>query len=329
VRTRWRWRWSLSLVTAGACLLAVRPAQSAEKSAALELVWDATVFRTESGAYRLRLQTAFRGESRIREVEGSSCEAVGSATALMLAFLLDPEAAAAQVQEEAPAPAPSVETVPAVAEPPAPLAQPVIPLVAPVSPVATPTPRSAPDAAVERDTSPPSAARSRKLWFAGLATGIDSGALPGTTASVALVLGRNVGPLALEAELLRLWPREQRLRSDPNRGGKFELWALGLDACYQVAWSRLALGPCLGVESGTLYGSGFGVDTPQQGKGLWLDALGMLAGRYRVADWFGARLQAGIAVPFTRPVYVLDNVGTVYQADFMALRAGAGVEAYF
>jgi hypothetical protein len=96
-----------------------------------------------------------------------------------------------------------------------------------------------------------------------------------------------------------------------------------------VGSAKVELLPCLGVETGTVYGSGFGIDLPRQGKGLWLAALGMLGARYRVLPWFGARLHAGVALPFTRPTYVLDNVGSVYRADFIAFRGGLSAEAYF
>ena len=60
-----------------------------------------------------------------------------------------------------------------------------------------------------------------------------------------------------------------------------------------------------------------------------VDKIDPHEGRYRMLEWLGARAQAGVAAPFTRPLYVLDNVGTVYQSDVIAFRGAVGLEAYF
>jgi len=54
-----------------------------------------------------------------------------------------------------------------------------------------------------------------------------------------------------------------------------------------------------------------------------------LAFRYRLGRGFGVQAQLGAALPLSRPVFVLDNVGSVYQADFITFRASTGLEAYF
>jgi hypothetical protein len=260
------------------------------------------------GGFRLHLHTTFRGEVRERAVDGDSCGAVADAAALMLAFLIDPEAAAPEAK-------PEPEPEPERAEPP--------PVVIAPKPAGVTAPE--PDAPKPE----PSVAASGPSWFLAAAFGIDTGALPEPTTSVGGALGIELGRLALEASFSRYSPQEQRLAGDATRGGNFELWALGARSCYSLRWAATEVGPCLGLEGGTVFGSGFGVDTPGQGKGLWLAAAAELSGRYRASSWLGVRTLAGVAAPFTRPVYVLDNVGTVYQADFITFRGTLGLEAYF
>jgi len=293
------------------------------------LTANAVVVRGDGGRFRLQLRTQFRDEARSRELEGGSCEAVENATALMLAFLLDPEAAAARSTPPVDGAPDSEDVSPAApagsdeAEPPAAAHAP--------DPVAAPA-KTELMAAAPKDVIPLHSGSTKPPdlpWFLGALAGVDAGALPEATSSIELFFGRRLGPLQLEASALRLWPRERRLPNDATRGGRFELWGLAVDGCYSAGWAKLELGPCVGMETGTVFGSGFGVDLPRQGKGLWLAARGMLRASYRVLPWLGTRLQAGAALPLSRPTYVLDNVGTVYRANFIALRGGLALEAYF
>lgn len=292
------------------------------------LTANAVVVRGDGGRFRLQLHTQFRDEARSRELEGGSCEAVENATALMLAFLLDPEAAATRSTPpdegvpDSEGVSPLALTEPDAAEPPA-SAHPLALAAAAKTELMSATPK---DVVLPH---PKSTKPAELPWFLGALAGVDSGALPAATSSIELFFGRRLGPVQLEASALRLSPRERRLPNDSTRGGRFELWGLAADGCYSASWAKLELGPCTGVETGTVFGSGFGVDLPGQGKGLWLAARGMLRATYRVFPRLGTRLQAGVALPLSRPTYVLDNVGTVYRANFIALRGGLALEAYF
>jgi hypothetical protein len=144
------------------------------------------------------------------------------------------------------------------------------------------------------------------------------------------VLGRSFGHLAVELSGSRYSPRRQTLpEAKLTQGGDFQLWTLGGSLGYRVLSRGVELSPWLGAELGTVYGSGFGVALPKQGKGLWLAAAFGLSGRYRALRWLGANAQAGLALPVVRPTYSLENVGDVYRADFLTLRGSVGLEVYF
>ena len=287
----------------------------------------ASVSSTKDGRFRVDLETTIRGEVRRRVLEGTSCAALANAVALVLAFLIDPDAVAAHSAAAGEKLQPSQ-----LAAPPA---EPAAPPELPASIESTP-----PAAAQRVDPTPPARAKqpldgprsiaTEPRWFARALIGVDSGTLPAATIVWNVAVGRTIGPISAEISGSRFFPRS-RLQGDApvTRGGRFDLWALGASIGYRVALPKVELVPTVGVESGTVYGSGFGVAQPRQGKGLWLAATTFLQARYRPLSWLGAHAQVGAALPFARPSYVLDNVGGVYRSDIIAFRALSGLEAYF
>ena len=87
--------------------------------------------------------------------------------------------------------------------------------------------------------------------------------------------------------------------------------------------------PFVGIEGGTMYGSGFGVVDPKHGRGLWLAATGAAQVRYRLLPWLEAQAELDAALPLLRPWYVLDNVGPVYRPDIITFRAASGLNVHF
>ena len=154
--------------------------------------------------------------------------------------------------------------------------------------------------------------------------------LPGTTTSLGIALGGNFGRFSCELAGLRLFPQSRVLTEAPGaRGGSFDLWALDATVGYKVLARRIQLVSALGIETGSVFGSGFGVAEPGHGKGLWLAAVAALHARYRILYWFGVQAQIGAALPFSRPWYVIDNVGVVYRSDMITFRGASGLELYF
>jgi hypothetical protein len=314
-------------------------------SAPSPVVASAVVSRQKDGRFRVELETVVRAEVRDRTLEGTSCDSLADAVAVVLAFLIDPDAAAAHSAAAAKEPLRSESTAASsepLAAPSQSVASPAQPETAPIAP-STPAPQaSSPQsnqpsaqnagaAASSGPTAAPTAGPSPgPPWFTRTLVGVDSGALPAATLFAGIALGRAFGPFSLELSGLGFVPRERVVSNVPvARGGNFQLWALGAAAGYRVFARGVELAPFLGVESGTVEGTGFGVAEPKQGKGLWLAATAALQARYRLLPWLGAEAGLGAALPFTRPQYVLDNVGGVYQSDFITFRGTTGLEAYF
>jgi hypothetical protein len=282
------------------------------------------VVSNESGdRWRVDLTTTFRGRSRARPIEGDSCTAVADAVALVLAFMIDPQLASPERTSD-----PPVNSVPAtqaatLANPPAPaLANPPAPALAnPPAP-----------ANVDVAPAPPTSATRERIrpWALRLATGADSAALPEPTGFVAFAARRAFGPVSIEGSAAYYFPRTRAIEGSAlSRGGTFDLAAVALRGCYALLTGGFELGPCVGTELGTVRGSGFGVGEPGEGNGLWSAATAAAWSRWRVAPWFGAVIEAGVALPLVRPHYVIDNVGLVYRADIIGYRGLAGIESYF
>ena len=295
------------------------------------VIASGVVSQPKNGIFRADVETVVNGEVRDRRFEDASCAALGDAVALVLAFLIDPDAARATAASRS-EPVAAEATQPSVGTAsPSPVAEPTV-----IAPAPRPTPppvastraqASVPSPAALALPAPEHATLQPKPWLARAQIGLDTGALPSATSYLGVELGRYWGPVVIGVSGSWFLPRERAL---PNAaGGKFNLLALGATAGYPI-WSRtVEVVPWVGMESGTVYGSGFGVTSTKQGKGLWLAATGGLAFRYRLGRGFGVQAQLGAALPLSRPMFVLDNVGSVYQADFITFRASTGLEAYF
>src|SRR6185312_12999827 len=55
----------------------------------------AEVARDDQGAWRVHLETPGEGAPRVREIQGATCAAIADATAMILALMIDPDAALA------------------------------------------------------------------------------------------------------------------------------------------------------------------------------------------------------------------------------------------
>ena len=102
-------------------------------------------------------------------------------------------------------------------------------------------------------------------------------------------------------------------------------------ACYDVFDAKLDLGPCLGggVEWITAHGFGALPDQPSNATGFL--GVGSLGGRglFRISSRFAVRLVGEAVVPSTRPQFVIDGRGGVFQTPVASLRVALGVEVHF
>jgi hypothetical protein len=99
--------------------------------------------------------------------------------------------------------------------------------------------------------------------------------------------------------------------------------------CYPVIDAAVSLAPCVGGGLDWLHASGFGAATPKDGSawGFNAHALGIFLWNFN--QFASIRLEAGAVIPFVRPEFVIEGVGTVYRRSPVALRAAAGLELHF
>jgi hypothetical protein len=280
---------------------------------------EARVSRAGTG-FHVHLVTDLGGVTGERDLDGPTCAAVANATALIVALTFDPEALERrnEVSKAAPPPAP-----PGVPPPPPP----------PATPKATPEPSTLPEplpAALQPAPAPgvPRVA-SRPKFALGVVGSASIGALPMIGAGV----GGRASVLAgrFRADLSgSYWPeRSVSLPTRSTAGGRIRLAAGDASACWAVLRTPLELSPCLGLELGSMSGTGFGVRSDLAGSTLWIAPVAEAAAALPIGNRFAARLDLGVLVPIQRPPFVLTGAGTVYAAGPVVGRATLGVELRF
>jgi hypothetical protein len=78
-----------------------------------------------------------------------------------------------------------------------------------------------------------------------------------------------------------------------------------------------------------MHGEGFGVRTPKPTDAFWIAATGMARGSLRLTTALRLTAEIGIAVPFRRDEFVLDQLDNVHQAGSVVGRALIGPEGRF
>lgn len=251
------------------------------------------------GAWRVELVTDEHGSKGRRSLAGQSCSEVTDAAAVLMAMAIrsagqaplpTDDASAATAVEPGPerAPAPSVPTseTPASAPPPPPPARPVRPVF-------------------------------------GLSGVLDTAALPHASPGVAAHVGVAGSNVRLEAEGAVFM--KSSLKLDEGRSADFELFSAALLGCVDDSFGPVRAGGCAGFELGKLSGEGHGVSDPHLGSSLWEAGRVEVGGYYPLGHALWLTVRAGVAIPFSRPEFVLDG-NPIYQPSALGLRASAGIE---
>jgi hypothetical protein len=197
------------------------------------------------------------------------------------------------------------------------------------SPAPAMTPRPPPSAPVP---APQSLSRSSEVTSAwrpavALALATDTGALPSSTVGVGLEA--SVQRRSLRLALLATWFGSQEATRANHTGGTFQLAVGGARACFaprRGRWTPLA---CGGFELGRLTGTGQGVARPETGQALWRAVRADVGMTAALNGNTALLLTGGVAVPLSRPAFVLDGSEPVYQPIRLALRLAAGLELEF
>jgi hypothetical protein len=270
---------------------------------------------THDDAWRVRLETRSGHRVGKRSVTAETCEQLADATALILALMIDPTASRRKPEPIAVAP-------PVVPPPPPP------PVVAP------PPPPVAPPAPAPRAAAPP-LPEPRRRWpstaLAVVVTAVgDVGTLPGPAIGVGGSLGLSLGAYRFTTELGYFPTRSGHLADRPAAGGDFTLVTGATVACRSVlTLGRASAGVCLGAELDAVLAKGFGVSQPQSGTARWGALLAGGRVDVKVAGPVSAELRVAGVVPFARPPFYFDDIGTVYRPTAVALRLGLGLRADF
>jgi hypothetical protein len=296
-------------------LLASAAASSAERRVA------ARVEQVGPARYRLVLETTEAGNRFRRELEAASCEELTKPAALIIALSIDPQATARALTER--------QSEPAAAPPPA--DAPVETRAAPAPPPARdsaqlePLPEPAVDAGVAR----PSEASKPDERFAPYvrpAVVFDSSVLPEPSTGPGIAIGVARSAWRLEAGAFYLPPRFGESENQVTKGGDISLVGGHVVSCFVPVTEPLELGPCLGMEAGTLHGEGVGVTSPASDDIGWLAARGGGRVAFGFGRSFAAILRADALARLGRAEFAIEGLGPVHRPGSVGLRLEAGIE---
>jgi hypothetical protein len=249
-----------------------------------------------------RAEVVHEGSWRVR-LETRSCEQLADATALILALMIDPSAALRKPAVPHP-PAGEADRPPA---PPAPVPQP------PSPPPAAPRPSSSP----------------AFLFLAAAAAG-DVGTLPGPALGVGASGGLSAGPYRFTVDLGFFPTQERRLAQAPMAGADFTLITGALVVCRSlVSFRRARAGLCAGGELDAMWARGFGVDRPLGGLSRWGALLAGGLVELPVAGPASVEVRIAATVPFTRPPFYFQDLGTLHRPSAVGLRLAPAAAVRF
>jgi hypothetical protein len=271
---------------------AIAKSQSAKASASV-------IVTVKDGKFRAHIDTRFDNVPGERTLDGDSCEAVASATALILAMMIDPEAvrgviaapvAAAPVR--APAPPPPPQAPPQVLPPRLPPAEVVHVLLLP-------------------------------------SVLLGHGLVPNTAygGSLAVVLRQGIWEAGVVASG---WGEQRaRLELDREAGGRFSRMAAGSRLWRTLGGPQFTGRLGAGIDLARTTARGFGVSDPASDSTWGASPVLSLGGQLRLSTHLALRVDAESAFPLSRPRFTLIDRGEVWRAPAASITVGCGVQLQF
>jgi hypothetical protein len=303
----------------------------------------AVVFKTGVGGWHEDLSTQVGEESGQRALDATTCDALADATALVLALAVDPtrvarnQAASSASSSASTAPSASVSVAPVATASATPSSTSTSTSTS-TSPPPPPPPPVATARHVATSHPPEASAPFPRGELAVAAFGVaDSALLPHVAAGVGGALAwlpgpsRGEGPLRIELDGLFLPKQTSDATGTPPHAGNFGLLAFALRACPFILRGPLELAPCVAGE--LLFFSASGKDITNPSNQADTEAavdLGGLFGLHLGGTWV-LRLDAGAAIPFARPAFVVGGAGAgpVHKPAGVSARTGLGIELRF
>lgn len=278
----------------------------------------ARVERGTNGHYHATLSVV--GMLGPRTLESRSCEALGSAVALVVAVSQDPVATAETV---ATAVSPSASPAPDLLE------EALVPELELETASESTSPSSRISAGTDIRAAKPRSPRSVRGAARALA-GVGIGALDrpraGVSVATALVWPRARIELAGSHWFGATIPHP----ADRDVSATVRSWIGALRGCPVIARSVFELRPCLGVELGAMVAAGAGLEHGRTARALWGAVSIAPTVAWVPRPWFSLVLDVDAFVAFVRPRFVVDDLpGDLLRAGPAGLRIMLGPELRF
>jgi len=325
-------------------LLRSRVDEAAWNEAAPKLRAAVRIDTTDTG-YALQLDTELDGATGQRRIEAASCAELVDASALIVAFAIDPEAASRAASS---APIVASDGAPAVVTPVE--GEPVAPAPAEAAPPQPPPPEPAPPEAaqvkrpvprveprpkgVDRERAPEHARavlRPRAQLFVRPLAMLDTGTLPTLGVGPSLAVGLRIRRISLELGVSYL-PAQLIIEATDDRIiGELRWLAGSAGACYSLfPDQRLDAAPCVRMELGRLWGRGRNLEADMVSAGAtWLALLAGAQVSYELLRGLAVGLEVAAGLPLLASAFRVDAVGEVHETPSVVGRLSAGVTLSF
>lgn len=250
-----------------------------------------TIQLAPSGGYRLLLRTRvgdIRGE---RVLVGQDCNELAAAAALVLALLINPEAAHSLDSE------------------PAPVVPPPIP----------PSPRS-----------PPSPVRQRSGFGCGLDAVLASGVLPSLAEGLVGRFFYQRGLVGAAVQVAGFLPQKESAPVLPGASASFYRLESALEVCAATSSDRSVGGMlCLGGAVARLHGESAGISAPGQATAYWWEGSLAAAGYLHVTAAARLHLAGELRGLGSTPDFVIVGLGSTYRPAAFNGRGALGIDVLF
>lgn len=261
-----------------------RPATSAPIAAEGEIRVDA------SGGYVLSLRTRVGAITGERVLSGEDCHELADAAALVLALLINPEAAAEPAPPEEPPPA----RLP-------------------------PSPQGA-AASVQQ----------RSGLGVGVDAVLAAGVLPGLAEGLAARFFYQRGHIVAAVHVVGFLPKEKPAPLLPGASASFYRLESGLELCAATPPSRRWGGAlCLGGAAVRLHGRSAGVSAAGESNAYWLEASLQGSVHVGLTPAVRLRMAADVHGLGSRPDFAILGLGSVYRPSLLSIRGALGVDVLF
>jgi hypothetical protein len=182
--------------------------------------------------------------------------------------------------------------------------------------------------ALEKEQLARAAEQSLPLQLAASTFGTSGvGPLPAPSLGVGVALALQLDRARLELALSRSWARDFALSSNPSVTGTLDVpWQADLSLCWAFWRDVVELGACGGGGYGSLRGHGSGVSNPSAASTPIVEALAGLRADLHLWGPIWTLLDTSLVVLVSRPHFVFDGLGTLYDVPSVGARARLGIE---